>query len=156
MPHFLSPEQCQGKAASLKSDVYALGAMLYELYTGVPPFQGESVSEVMMQHMYAAPTPPILINRAMPPAVSKLIMCCLEKSPELRFATASALASALADALLPFKAEYPVMPEVARLNSIPVSLTAAANSYGQPVSAPMYTPRPTGTRALAIPKLVPN
>ncbi len=157
MPHYLSPEQCQGKAASLKSDVYALGAMLYELYTGVPPFQGESVSEVMVQHMYAMPTPPILINRAMPPAVSKLIMCCLEKTPELRFATASALASALADALLPFKAEFPVMLAAARLNSTPLSLTTAASSYGQHASAryPMYAPRPTSARALATPKLVP-
>src|SRR5262249_4623619 len=56
-PAYMSPEQCQGKHVDVRADIYSLGCVLYETVTGVPPFGGENVYEVMMNHLNAAPPP---------------------------------------------------------------------------------------------------
>jgi serine/threonine protein kinase len=134
VPWYLSPEQCQGKPATVQSDIYALGAMLYEFYTGTPPFQGNSSSAIMLQHSQASPKPPILMNPAMPPVVSEIILCCLEKNPEQRFGTASALALALADALLPSLYEVPVTTLIRPTRSIDKAYMAGVQSSKAPTS----------------------
>src|SRR5258708_4489515 len=134
VPWYLSPEQCQSKPATVQSDIYALGAMLYEFYTGTPPFQGNSSSAIMLQHSQASPKPPILINPAMSPVVSKIILCCLEKNPEQRFGTASALALVLADALLPSLYEVPVPTLIRPTRSIDKAYMAGVQSSKAPTS----------------------
>lgn len=104
-PLYLSPEQSRGYAPAASSDIYALGAILYELYTGKPPFQGHNVSSIMLQQAHEAPAPPALINTAISPALSAIILQCLEKNPQQRFPKATALAQALADELLPGRFE---------------------------------------------------
>ena len=147
VPWYLSPEQCQGKPATVQSDIYALGAMLYEFYTGTPPFQGNSSSAIMLQHSQASPKPPILINPAMSPMVSKIILCCLEKNPEQRFGTASALALALADALLPSLYEVPVPTLIRPTRSFDKAYVAGVQSSKGPTST-KQTPKFRPTRTL--------
>ncbi len=72
-PHYMSPEQARGDAPNNRSDIYALGVLLYELCTGTKPFRDESSVAVMMQHMNTLPTPPLLINQQLPPALSEVI-----------------------------------------------------------------------------------
>ncbi|HLJ34062.1 MAG TPA: serine/threonine-protein kinase [Ktedonobacteraceae bacterium] len=99
IPFYLAPEQIKGIPASERSDIYALGVLLYELYTGMLPFRGNRPIAVMMQHVVALPTSPDLVNPAIPPAVTQVIMRCLAKNPYERFSNAASLAVALAQAL---------------------------------------------------------
>ncbi len=97
-PYYISPEQAKGQTASELSDIYALGVILYELCTGTVPFHAESTVAVMMHHINTLPTPPMLINPHISPALSEVILRALAKDPATRYAMASLLAAALADA----------------------------------------------------------
>ncbi len=97
-PHYMSPEQARGDAPNNRSDIYALGVILYELCTGTKPFRDESSVAVMMQHINTLPTPPILINAQLPPALSEVILRAMAKDTATRYAMASLLATAIADA----------------------------------------------------------
>ena len=97
IPFYLAPEQTRGDSADERSDIYALGVLLYELYTGQPPFRGNRPIAVMMQHVNAAPTPPDLLNPAISPVLAQVILRCLAKDPAERFPNATSLAIALAN-----------------------------------------------------------
>jgi serine/threonine protein kinase len=99
LPFYLAPEQIKGTPADERSDVYALGVLLYELYTGMPPFRGSRPIAVMMQHINAQPTSPDLVNPSISPALTRVILRCLAKNPQERFPNAASLAIALANAL---------------------------------------------------------
>src|SRR5579859_6803274 len=73
-PLYLSPEQAQGHPPSQRSDVYALGVILYEIYTGTVPFRGDSPTAIISQHMRTLPTPPALINPIIPSGLSEVIL----------------------------------------------------------------------------------
>ncbi len=98
-PLYIAPEQVSGYAGNERSDIYSLGIMLYEMVTGTPPFQGDSPTEVMSQHLKATPPSPVIINPGIPPALVIVIMRCLAKDPAARFPSASSLAAAIAEAL---------------------------------------------------------
>jgi serine/threonine protein kinase len=95
---YIAPEVAQGQAPSERSDLYSLGVILYELCTGTLPFQGETASDVMMQHIRATPTSPVLINPHILPGLTAAILRALAKDPAARFPTASALVVAVARA----------------------------------------------------------
>ena len=97
-PFYMSPEQAKGREPSNRSDIYSLGVILYELCTGVQPFRDKSSVAVMMQHINTLPTPPILINPHLPPALSEVILRAMAKETSVRFPMASLLATAIADA----------------------------------------------------------
>ena len=110
---YLSPEQAQGYVGNERSDLYALGVILYELCTGTRPFQGESPTLILQQHVTATPTSPVLLNPAIPPALTMVILRGLAKDPAARFPSASAMTQALAQALsveLPEDLSPPVSP----------------------------------------------
>lgn len=97
-PLYISPEQVKGQVANNRSDIYALGVILYELCTGVRPFRDSSSVAIMMQHADTLPTPPLLINPTIPAALSEVILRAMAKDTAARFPLASLLATAIADA----------------------------------------------------------
>ncbi len=98
-PLYSSPEQALGYAGNERSDLYSLGVILYEMVTGVPPFRGDTPVAVLSQHIYATPISPVLLNPTIPPALTLVIMTALAKDPNARFARASSMTAALAEAL---------------------------------------------------------
>ncbi len=86
-PEYMSPEQASGGAADRRSDIYALGVILFEMITGQRPFDAPSAREVMAQHVTVAPPRPSKILRfgqTIPSALEDLILACLKKAPEDR------------------------------------------------------------------------
>lgn len=89
-PHYMSPEQCVGRNVGPPTDIYAVGAMLYELLVGEVPFAGRSAAEIISQQMFSAP-PPFSARRPSheaPLGVEALVMRALSKKPEQRPAAA--------------------------------------------------------------------
>ena len=99
VPFYISPEQAQGQPASERSDVYALGVMLYETFTGTRPFRSSSPAIVREQHINTEPPPPTRVNPEISPALAAVIMGSLAKHPQERFPSVPSLVSALAEAL---------------------------------------------------------
>ncbi len=93
-PHYMSPEQCQGDALDARSDVYSLGAMLYEMLAGKPPFIAASLMGVLTKHITEAP-PPLPEDASVPAALTAVIMRALAKDPDTRPADAAALSREL-------------------------------------------------------------
>jgi len=95
---YMAPEQVSGKALDSRADIFAFGAILYEMLTGKRPFQKPTSAETMSAILNEEPSGIAQVAPATPPAMQRLVQRCLEKSPELRFQSASDLAFAL-DAL---------------------------------------------------------
>jgi formylglycine-generating enzyme required for sulfatase activity/tRNA A-37 threonylcarbamoyl transferase component Bud32 len=100
-PEYMSPEQAQGKPTDGRADLYSLGAMLYEMFTGHLPFESESGIAVAMKHVSDPVKPPRIYRPDLPPAVEQVIMTALEKEPDRRYATAEAMLAALTRAASP-------------------------------------------------------
>jgi serine/threonine protein kinase len=94
-PAYLSPEQIQGNTQDTRSDLFSLGIILYQMTTGVRPFDGSSVSAVCAQIIAVTPPPPSQHNASLPPAFDRVVMRCLAKEPADRYATAESLAASL-------------------------------------------------------------
>ncbi len=88
-PDYISPEQVRGKRGDHRSDIYSLGAILYELVTGSTPFQGESPYIVMNARVTGDPEAPRKINPELNPAVEEVILHALERDPKKRYQSAS-------------------------------------------------------------------
>lgn len=88
--HYFSPEQARGKFADEKSDIYSLGAVLYELLTGRVPFIGETPVAVALQHLQDDPIRPMDLNPNIPQALENCVMQALSKSPGARHASVAA------------------------------------------------------------------
>jgi tRNA A-37 threonylcarbamoyl transferase component Bud32 len=86
-PLYMSPEQCRGAGeVDHRSDIYALGCMLYHLLLGRPPFVGEGLGEILAMQLYETATPPSVVLPFLGGALDGLVMRCLAKSPGDRFA----------------------------------------------------------------------
>lgn len=97
-PLYIAPEQVQGKLVSDRTDLYSLGVVYYEIFTGTPPFRGETLTNIMMKHLTEKPTPPHQINPALPPALSDVLLKSLAKNPQDRYPSAAAMTAAVARA----------------------------------------------------------
>src|SRR4051812_22940297 len=95
-PHYMSPEQAMGeREITARSDVYALGAVLYEMLTGDPPFTGSTAQAIVARVVTESPRPLIPQRHTIPPEVDAAVLRALEKLPADRFATAAQFADAL-------------------------------------------------------------
>ena len=92
---YYAPEMAQSERVGSAADVYALGAMMYEMLTGRAPFDGDTPVAVAMQHILDAPGPPSQYNPAIPAGVEEIILRCMEKVPEMRYRDGMELARAL-------------------------------------------------------------
>lgn len=94
-PAYMAPEQLAGRGASAQSDLYALGLVLYELFTGRKAFDAATLAEWKRKHSEEPPTAPSTVTPGLDPAVERVILRCLEKDPKARPRSAAAVAAAL-------------------------------------------------------------
>jgi urea transport system substrate-binding protein len=114
-PAYMAPEQAagRGKQVGPAADVWAIGAILYRLLTGRPPFEGETTFETLTAVVTADVVPPRRLNPAVPPALEAVCLRCLEKDPARRFPSAAALA----DDLSCYRANKPLLYRPSRFAS---------------------------------------
>jgi hypothetical protein len=94
-PAYMSPEQTAGKEVTAKSDIYSLGLVLYEIFTGKRAFEADTLHELIRKHRTATPTSPSELIKDIDPLVEQVIFRCLEKDPRERPASARHVALAL-------------------------------------------------------------
>jgi serine/threonine protein kinase len=94
-PAYMAPEQAEGKPVDHRTDIYALGLLLYEVFTGVAAFSGETMVTVVMKQIMETPRPPRQLQPSLPANLERVILGCLEKSPDRRFASITELDAAL-------------------------------------------------------------
>ena len=90
-PEYMSPEQAAGRPADARCDVYALGAILYEMVTGLPPYSGDNFMEILTKKATQDPRPPIQVRAELASQVSDLVMASMARNPDDRPQTMEAL-----------------------------------------------------------------
>ena len=146
-PQYMAPEQAQGQDVDARTDLYALGVILYEMVGGHVPFRDTSVPALLVKHMQTPPPPLKDLRSDTPPGLEAIVLRCLEKDPNLRFPTADALSEALDKALDPsFAAETALSAAEVPTRAIgappPLSQSSPPPPKAQPKAAPSVT-RPT-------------
>ena len=96
-PRYMSPEQIRGQRVDEKSDIYSLGVVMYELFTGKFPYEGKNNKDVMKMHISrkVVPEEPHRVDPKIPPSLSRIIMTALEKDPRKRFQSVAEMQLAL-------------------------------------------------------------
>ena len=94
-PHYMSPEQAMGKLVDGRSDLYAIGILLYESLVGFPPFDGADAFAVSYKQVHEPAVPPVEVSTRVPAALSDIVMKCLAKAPATRYGRGFDLADAL-------------------------------------------------------------
>jgi serine/threonine-protein kinase len=111
-PHYMSPEQAMGRVVDHRSDLYAIGVILFECATGHKPFAADALFDLLRMHIEAPPPSPRSLRPDMPPELEQVILAALAKLPDQRFQTAMAMSAALqhATAQLPPDQWRPLAP----------------------------------------------
>jgi tRNA A-37 threonylcarbamoyl transferase component Bud32 len=138
---YVAPERIEGKQASIQSDVYGLGLVVYEMLVGKPPFTSTSAGVLMRDHVVRMPVPPSHLRPSLPKELDTIVLKALAKQPNLRYQKASDFAKALAaieniDKELATTRISAVMTEpitdfVPTVDQSPV--VALLSNYGQPI-----------------------
>jgi serine/threonine-protein kinase len=127
-PAYMSPEQCRGAGlVDARSDVYALGCVLFRLLCGRPPFQAAGMGELFAMHLREPPPVPSQVRPGLPREIDQLILRCLDKDPERRFASGRELASAL-EVLSTATPNIPVPPGPYAGPATPTTLSSSASA----------------------------
>jgi serine/threonine-protein kinase len=94
-PTYMAPEQVRGKTIDSRTDIYALGTIMYEMFTGSPPYSGEDSVSIMFQHVEGNPTLPRELNDEIPVDLEKIILKAMAVNPDNRYQTFQELKTAL-------------------------------------------------------------
>src|SRR5262249_9224854 len=94
-PRYMSPEQIEARPLDRRTDIYSFGAGLYFLVTGIEPFDGKDVQELIMKHLHGRARPPHDLHPTPPPRLSDVILRALDPDRDRRFQTIAELAAAL-------------------------------------------------------------
>lgn len=161
-PAFMPPEQFTGAPIDGRTDLFALGVILYRMTTGEQPFAGETLTAVSYKIVHTEPIPPAKLNPAVPAQVEAVILKCLAKSAADRYQTGEDLAAALAAALpgarttgsyrTQSQAAGETIDQVASLRPRPAAETVAAPSLAPGTQT---RPAPQPTRPAAVPSAPP-
>jgi hypothetical protein len=130
-PQYMAPEQVAGKPVDYRTDIYSLGLILYEMFTGVPAFQADNPVAVALKHMQEEAVPPHQIDPAIPAYIERTILKCLLKEPANRFQSIAQLEQALNGS-----AEQ----NLAAAAVAPVRSAAAQRAVSAPATARIATP----------------
>ncbi len=136
-PLYMSPEQCLGQGVDHRTDIYAMGVLLYQVYAGRVPFDGRSFAEVLAQQLTATPPPPSQW-KSLSPAVDAVILGCLEKDPAKRPQTAAELGLALRSALVDASGQTALLSAVSESEQG----QATRQGFGPAVPVPGTASRP--------------
>jgi len=121
-PPYMAPEQLQGRAADARTDLWALGAVLYEMATGRRPFSGKGATELVAAILQQAPPAPAAVNRSVSAELERVILKCLEKDPASRYQHAGEVAADLRRA-------------TGTATGTAVALKTSVRSFGWPAAA---------------------
>ncbi len=149
-PAFMSPEQFSGGTIEARSDLFSLGAMLYWVFTGQQPFGGETLTTVSFRIVFTYPIPANTVNPNLPPDLQTVLLRCLAKNPDERYASCRDLAEDL-EAIKqgkPIKATPLPVQEATIVNAPAVAAVPLAAGMGGTVTVPPGTGT-TGTVAVA-------
>jgi HAMP domain-containing protein len=94
-PDYMSPEQARGNALDFRSDIYSTGVVLYEVFTGTLPFEGDTPLAVVLKHIQEAPPSPQARNPKIDPKISQIVLKCMQKDPKSRYQSVNELYEAL-------------------------------------------------------------
>lgn len=112
-PRYISPEQIAGRPVDARSDIFALGAVLYEMLTGVPPFAGAAIDEILYQVINEKPQAPSVRNASLPRVFDEIVARAMAKHADDRYQSAQELASALRRLELVAEPISTVLPPIA-------------------------------------------
>lgn len=112
-PDYMAPEQIQGKRGDARTDVYALGIILYEMLTGTTPFRGDNALSIMNQHLTADPIPLRKFQPSIPPGVEAIILKSIRRNPDERYQSAGLLRNDLKHFEDLDLSQFPLEPEAA-------------------------------------------
>lgn len=152
---YLSPEQARGQKVDNRSDIYAVGVLLYELLTSEPPFQGDSPVSVVFQHVREMPVPPSQRDPEITPAMDAVVMRALEKDPRDRYQDASEMREDILRVLNNQPVRPAPRPQVADnptqvIANDPITTTArraAPSAAGAPLAADAAHAAPPAARS---------
>jgi serine/threonine protein kinase len=155
-PHYMAPEQAISSANAVpQSDLYAVGVILYEMFTGELVFDAENPLDIAALHMTEPPRPPRDLRPEIPPALEAVILRALEKKPEDRYQSGTELADALDEALQGPPAGSPSVPPatIPRLSVLERVTLGQGDHLPPPVPAAVARPAPRKTEPKRAPGL---
>jgi serine/threonine protein kinase len=168
-PAYMAPEQWRSEPVDARTDIYALGVILYQMLLGILPFKSDTPFGMMYQHVDAPPPPPCVLNPALPEGCERVVLRALAKQPDARYPAVRPMADDLHRALAALPRDQQDQPLVRAhpeaLGGVtlpapiaPVQVTAAAPPVprADPISAPRYVSAPPPARPYNPPRSAPR
>ncbi len=149
-PAYMSPEQCEGGELDARSDIYALGVVLYRMATGQLPFEGAGSDDPILMHIIGKAPPPMELRPELSPGIDALITRCLARNPDERFQSMTELGEALATAARDSRApdaDEPPEDDTIRLElreqaALPATAVEVVSAHDEAPTTVLATPVP--------------